>query len=57
MIGDLTFVPVGTGNGKVKGMKQFSEAAHADASDPDKMYMTRMIKIYFVHRVPLSYFG
>ena len=57
MIGDLAFVPVGTGNGKVKGMKQFSEATHADASDPDKMYMTRMIKIYFVHRVPLSYFG
>ena len=37
------------GYGKSLIQKDFRQAAHADASDPDKVYMFWFIKIYLIH--------
>ena len=40
---------IGAGYGKSLIQKYFCQAAHADASDSDKVYMFWFIKIYLIH--------
>ncbi len=46
------FPQVGSGNPEPFFQQDFRQAAHADASDPDKVYMDRMIKIDLIHKDP-----
>ena len=50
MFCDFAFMPVGTGNGKAHGMKQLGEPAHTNAANSNKMNLSRMRKVDFVHK-------